>query len=375
MDFQSKPFTFDRVVRILLSVGFLFGFYFLLQRLSSVLIPFLVAVLIAYLINPLVEFLQYKVRLKSRGLSVFISLIIVFGSLYFLALWLIPQFISEMSKMVELLKIYLQDSSFSGFFPKETVDWANDYINQTDFTDLLSPQSVAVTLRKVLGQAWNIFSGSVNFLIGLMSLLIILVYLVFLLIDFKQISDGWPKLVPPTFREPVMEVFDDLTTGMHIYFRAQGLIALIVGVLLAIGFKIIGLPLAIIIGLFIGALNIVPYLQVVGLVPVALLSLLKAMETNQSYWHVILMALIVIAVVQIIQETILVPKIMGRVYGLHPAIILLSLSIWGSLLGLLGMLVALPVTTLLFSYYNRFVLKRGDNEDKNSELSYNKSHS
>ncbi len=365
MDFQSKPFTFDRVVRILLSVGFLFGFYFLLQRLSSVLIPFLVAVLIAYLINPLVEFLQYKVKLKSRGLSVFISLILVFGSLYFLAIWLIPQFISEMSKMVELLKIYLQDSSFSGFFPKETVNWANDYINQTDFTDLLSPQSVAVTLKKVLGHAWNIFSGSVNFLIGLMSLLIILVYLVFLLIDFKQISDGWPKLVPPNFREPVMEVFNDLTTGMHIYFRAQGLIALIVGVLLAIGFKIIGLPLAIIIGLFIGALNIVPYLQVIGLVPVALLSLLKAMETNQSYWHVTLMALIVIAVVQIIQETILVPKIMGRVYGLHPAIILLSLSIWGSLLGLLGMLVALPITTLLFSYYNRFVLKRGDKEDEN----------
>ncbi len=360
MDYQSKPYTFDRVVRILLSLGFLFGFYFLLQRLSGVLIPFLVAVLFAYLINPLVEFLQYKVKLKSRGLSVSVSLLLVFGTLYFLAIWLIPQFISEMSKMVELLKESLQDSSFSSLLPKETLAWINDYINQTDFSDLLNPQSMADTLKKVLGQAWNIFSGSVNFLIGLMSLLIILVYLVFLLIDFKQISDGWSKLVPPNYRSQVLEVFNDLTSGMQIYFRAQGLIALIVGVLLAIGFKIIGLPMAIIIGLFIGALNIVPYLQIVGLIPVALLSLLKAMETNQSFWHVIALALIVVAVVQLIQETILVPKIMGRVYGLHPAIILLSLSVWGSLLGLLGMLVALPVTTLLFSYYNRFVLKNGD---------------
>ncbi len=360
MDIQSKPYTFDRVVRILLSIGLLFGFYFLLQRLSGVLIPFLIAVLIAYLMNPLVEFLQYRLRLKYRVLSVIVSLLIVFGGLYFLAIWLIPQFISEMTKMVQLIKEYLSQTSFSGIIPKEVFTWINDYLNHLKLEDVIDPQNVAGGLKKVFGQAWNIFSGSVNFLFGLMSLLIILVYLVFLLIDFKQISDGWSKLVPPNYRDQVTHVFEDLKTGMHIYFRAQGLIALIVGVLLAIGFKIIGLPMAIIIGLFIGALNIVPYLQIAGLVPVALLSLLKAMESNQSFWHVILMALLVVAIVQVIQETILVPKIMGKVYGLHPAIILLSLSIWGSLLGLLGMLVALPVTTLLFSYYNRFVLQNED---------------
>ncbi len=360
MDIHSKPYTFDRVVRILLSVGFLLGFYFLLNRLSGVLIPFLVALLIAYLINPLVDFLQFKLKFKYRVLSVITSLLIVFGSIYFLAIWLIPQFISEMTKMVELIKEYLSQSSFSSFIPKEVFVWINDYMDHLKIEDLINPQNVAGGVKKVFGQAWNIFSGSVNFLFSLMSLLIILVYLVFLLIDFKQISAGWSKLVPPNYRGQVTQIFEDLKSGMHIYFRAQGLIALIVGVLLAIGFKIIGLPMAIIIGLFIGALNIVPYLQIAGLVPVALLSLLKAMETQQSFWHVILMALIVVAIVQIIQETILVPKIMGKVYGLHPAIILLSLSIWGSLLGLLGMLVALPVTTLLFSYYNRFVLQNDD---------------
>lgn len=355
--FQSKPYTFDRVVRMLLSLGFVVAFYFLLRRLSGVLIPFFVAVLVAYLINPLVEILQYKLRFKYRGLSVFVSLLLVFSIVYFLGIWLIPQFVGEMAKMVSLIQKYLVDSSISSVLPKEVVVWVNDYVNNTNFSDVLNAQNVAESLRKILGHTWNVFSGSVSFLFGVVSLLIILVYLVFLLIDFKQISEGWYKLVPPQFQEPVKHVFADLTSGMHIYFRAQGFIALIVGVLLAIGFKIIGLPMAIIVGLFIGMLNIVPYLQVVGFIPVALLSLLKAMETNQSFWHVILLAATVMAVVQLVQETVLVPKIMGRVYGLHPAIILLSLSIWGSLLGLLGMLIALPITTLLFSYYNRFVLK------------------
>jgi len=358
-NFQSKPYTFDRVVRMLLSIGILLGLYFLLSRLSGALIPFLVAVLMAYLINPLVEFFQYNLKFKNRGLSVATSLIVVFGSIYLLCIWLIPQFIEEMVKMVELIKLHLQNSSLNEFLPKETIDWINDYINNTDFTNILSTQNVAEFLKKILGHAWTVFSGSVSFLIGMVSLLIILVYLVFLLIDFKKISDGWSSLVPSQYRDAVEHVFSDLTSGMQIYFRAQGLIALIVGVLLAIGFKIIGLPMAIIVGLFIGALNIVPYLQIAGFIPVALLSLLRAMETQQSFWHIIMFAIIVMAIVQLIQEIILVPKIMGKVYGLHPAIILLSLSVWGSLLGLLGMLIALPITTLLFSYYNRFVLKNG----------------
>ncbi|GAF04337.1 AI-2E family transporter [Saccharicrinis fermentans] len=365
---HTKPYTFDRVVRIVLSIAFLLAFYFLLKRLSGALVPFFVALLMAYLINPLVDFFQFKCRFKYRGIAVFASLVFVFGGLYFLLLWLIPQFFAEMTKMVQLIQNYLTDASVSNMLPKEVIDYINDFVNNTDFTQLLDPQSVADSLKNIFGHAWKVFSGSMNFLFGIMSLLIVLIYLVFLLIDFKQISDGWLGLVPPRYRKPVHEVFDDLNNGMHIYFRAQGLIALIVGVLLAIGFKIIGLPMAIIIGLFIGALNIVPYLQIAGFVPVILLSLLRAMETNQSFWHVILLAAIVMAVVQLIQETVLTPKIMGRVYGLHPAIILLSLSIWGSLLGLLGMLIALPITTLLFSYYKRFVLKRNEEEGGDIDL-------
>jgi len=80
----------------------------------------------------------------------------------------------------------------------------------------------------------------------------------------------------------------------------------------------------------------------------------------------LLALLIVIVIVQIVQDLFLTPKIMGKMTGLNPALILLSLSVWGSLLGIVGMIIALPMTTLILSYYKRFVLN-DDVEDENGE--------
>jgi predicted PurR-regulated permease PerM len=83
---------------------------------------------------------------------------------------------------------------------------------------------------------------------------------------------------------------------------------------------------------------------------------IKAIENNENIFLVFLSAFAVMAIVQIIQDTLLVPKIMGKTTGLNPAVILLSLSIWGALLGVVGMIIALPITTLLISYYKRYIL-------------------
>jgi predicted PurR-regulated permease PerM len=84
----------------------------------------------------------------------------------------------------------------------------------------------------------------------------------------------------------------------------------------------------------------------------------KAADTGQNFRFIMLLVLIVFAVVQAIQDTILTPKIMGHVTGLHAAIILLSLSIWGSLMGILGMIIALPLTTLSINYYQKYVIRK-----------------
>lgn len=116
--------------------------------------------------------------------------------------------------------------------------------------------------------------------------------------------------------------------------------------------------MAIALGLFIGALNMVPYLQIIGFLPTIVLAILKAADTGENFWVILAGALIVFIVVQAIQDGFLVPRIMGKITGLNPAIILLSLSIWGSLLGMLGMIIALPLTTLMLSYYQRFIITK-----------------
>jgi predicted PurR-regulated permease PerM len=102
----------------------------------------------------------------------------------------------------------------------------------------------------------------------------------------------------------------------------------------------------------------VPYLQIIGYIPTIMLAILKATDTGGNFWIIIASATAVFAVVQIIQDGFLVPKIMGKITGLNPAIILLSLSIWGSLMGMLGMIIALPLTTLMLSYYQRYIINK-----------------
>ena len=163
-------------------------------------------------------------------------------------------------------------------------------------------------------------------------------------------------MLPRRYQPFVNGLLDDVEISMNRYFRGQSLIALCVGVLFAIGFKIIGLPLGIALGLFIGVLNLVPYLQTIGIIPMVLLSLLKSAETGENFWLIFGLSLLVLCIVQAIQDLYLTPKIMGKAMGLNPAIILLSLSVWGSLLGFIGLIIALPLTTLCLSYYKRFVL-------------------
>jgi predicted PurR-regulated permease PerM len=155
-----------------------------------------------------------------------------------------------------------------------------------------------------------------------------------------------------------IRIVSDVKEGMNRYFRGQALVAFLVGVLFSIGFIIIDFPLAIGFGLFIGLLNMVPYLQLVALVPTVLLSLLKAADTGENFWWILACALLVFCIVQVIQDAIIVPKVMGKITGLNPAIILLSLSIWGSLMGIVGMIIALPCTTIILSYYKRYIKKQ-----------------
>lgn len=223
---------------------------------------------------------------------------------------------------------------------------------------MFSQENILDALKVTVPKLWSLISESINLLFGFFTVFLILLYIVFILLDYESISEGWAHLMPKKYRKTVTGILNDVKDGMNRYFRGQALVALCVGILFSIGFLIIDFPLAIGLGLFIGALNMVPYLQIIGFVPTIMLAILKAADTGDNFWIIIASAAAVFIVVQIIQDGYLVPRIMGKITGLNPAIILLSLSIWGSLMGMLGMIIALPLTTLMLSYYQRYIINQ-----------------
>ena len=364
---KTKTFTFDRVVRILISIVIMIAAYLLIQRLSGVLIPFLVAWLIAYLLYPIVKFIQYKCHAKSRVLSIIITMLLITGVIVGGCYLIIPPIIEEMGHLKDIIVEYVTTDSTVASVSGEVQNYIKHNIDINEITKALTVQDVSQFMEEKVPQFFSFISSSVSAIVGFIASLIAIIYIFFILVDYELMAEGLFKMLPKDKRNIVHDIMLDLQKGMNGYFRGQAIIALCVGILFSIGFLIIGFPLAIPLGLFIGFLNLVPYLQVIGFIPTIILALLKAYDTGQSFWGIILSALIVFAVVQAIQDWVLTPRIMGKVTGLNPAVILLSLSIWGSLLGFVGLIVALPLTTLIVSYYKRYVLEETEETAEKSQ--------
>ena len=351
---ERKKITFDLFIRGVITLVVITGFLMLLYRLSNVLVPFFLAWLIAYLIFPLVKLFQYKLRLKYRVLAIIASLLSITLVIGLLTWILVPPIAYEFSRVKDLVYQYVSSSSTASQIPGVINQFIQEHIDTAHVVRLLNKDEFQLMMREALPKIWEVITQSVSILFSLISLLMVLLYTIFILLDYEALSEGWPNLVPRRYRRLCTKIFADISESMNKYFRGQALVASCVGVLFSIGFLIIGLPLAIPLGLFIGLLNMVPYLQIVGFIPTIVLAVIKAADTGENFWFIILTCLIVFAVVQAIQDLFLTPKIMGHVTGMTPAIILLSLSIWGSLMGVLGMIIALPITTLLISYYQKY---------------------
>ncbi len=359
--FDNKPYTLDRVVRLALTVGLLWGIIWLLGYLSDVLIPFAIAVLLAYLINPLVLFIKGKVR--NHILAVFISLILVAIAIILLTLLVVPMIVNQISHMGTVFSGLVTNSEVAEraaqYLPPDIWQAIKDFLIKEDIQDFFKTERffemVETGARKLLPGVWGLITGTTSFLMGIFGLALIVLYLVFLLIDYKKVKEGWKDLIPPAHREWILAFVNDFNDGMNRYFRGQAAVASIVGLLFAVGFTIIGLPMGILLGLLVGLLNMVPYLQTLGIPPALLLAMVRAIETGNSIWLMLGLTLLIFGVVQLIQDAILVPRIMGSATGLSPAVILLSLSIWGKLLGMFGLVIALPMTALLVAYYRRLL--------------------
>jgi len=403
---QETRYTFDRVVRMVLGAAGMVIVLGLLRYLSDVLLPFAAAVILAYLLNPLVTIFERKT--KRRGLAVAITL----GGLGMVGLGvlllLIPLTLSQVDRFQEDLAKLRDDLASSirreaptdttavavegAGFAKSTIGWtelkdgwieyrreagtrarperlsdfrkklsgtyigksldeAVEYTRSDEFRGLL----VGLAKRLAVG-GWTVVAFALNLVLGLTGLVIVLLYLVFLLIDFPEYARTWPTFLPPQYREAMVEFLTQFNDAMRRYFRGQSLVALLTGAMFSLGFSVIGLPMAVPFGLFIGLLSMVPYLPVVALIPAVFFAGLRAIEGDVSFLGSVLLTLMVFALVQVIQDTLITPRVMGQATGLRPIAILLGIFIWGKLLGFMGLLLSIPLTCLGIAYYRRYIL-------------------
>lgn len=354
---DSKPYTFDRVVRIIFSLALVAGIIYLLDILKGVLLPFCVACLIAYMLEPVVQYNRKFLRIKGRILPIGMTILEVILVVALLGYFFIPSIFSELHQMGQLMSRYAETAeTHIPFLPDRIHDVLKNHIDFKSIASEMSGQDIQTLLQK----GFSFVSSSLNLILGVLAWFVVFLYVIFIMLDYERLMLSFRLMVPPKYRRVTYKVGRDIKSSMNHYFRGQALIALIVAVLYAVGFSIVGLPLGIVIGLFNGVLFMVPYLVYVSVIPVTLMCLVYAVDQSVDFWTVWMECMIVYAVAQTLADIVLTPKIMGKAMGMNPAIILLSLSIWGTLLGFLGMIIALPLTALLISYYEQYVINRRD---------------
>ena len=352
-----QEITFDRFIRGTLFVALLALFVAGINWLSAVLLPFFAAWAIAWILAPVVNFLYVRCYIRPRFLAVILTLIgttaIAVG-----ALWLIvPPFLDGILHIKDALLRYLQNDSGHVVLPNWMQNLLQEWLDALQLEHKLKQGNVLQMLRTSLPHVWNVVQSTANVVISLASSAFALLYLVLLLADYDHYATVWLKYVPRSQRAFLEKLSNDAAHNMRGYFRGQMLVAISNGVMFSIGFWLIGLPMPVGMGIFVGVLSFIPYIQVLGILPAALLSLLQMADTGSSFWGMMALVFLVYVVVQVLQDTIFTPRIMGQIMGLSPAVVLLSLSVWGYIAGIIGLMVALPLTTLMLAYYQRYILE------------------
>lgn len=364
----EEKITFDKFVRGMLITIMVIAVLYIVNYLSGALLPFIVAWLFAYLLYPLVRFIQYKMKVKVRALAIIITLLLVIAVIGTMIYFIIPPMIEQFQKLYDVLMRWLQQTTHTNDLSVIAKRWVID--NQHEIERFFKSKDFSDMLKSGMPKVFSVLGQTASVIISIVASCITLLYMFFILLDYEYLTTNWIKIFPKKNRPFWQELMKDVERELNNYIRGQSSVALCMGIMFCIGFSIMDFPMAIGLGILIGIMDLVPYLHTFALIPTAFLAMLKAADTGQNFWYVFGLAVGLFILVQIITETIVIPKIMGKAMGLNPAILLLSLSVWGALLGFIGLIIALPLTTLIIAYWQRYVTKEHEInkiEEKNTK--------
>jgi len=342
---EDKEISLNRklIIKLVMLGTLLVVFYYIFRQqniLNQILKLVFYSILLSYLLNPLVNIIEKKGI--SRGIGVVLIYVILIGIVILLSFSLIPKLSNEIQSLVKILpdqfnKIY---SFFNRFYVKysnqlESLPSSFDGIRDalTEGLDVIQLYLIN-TLKGFTSSILKSFSKVVSFVICP-----ILAF--YFLKDKEYFKKKIYLLLPKTYRNDILKISREIDSSLNKFIRGQLIVAAIVGGFTTIGLLIVGIDFAIIIGIIAGVADIIPYFgPIIGILPALIFALLES--PVKAIW-----VIVVFVVIQQLEGNIISPKIVGESVGLHPVVVMISLLIGGGYFGVLGMLLAVPVTSIL----------------------------
>ena len=341
----------DRIMRLIIGIVIAVLLILLVRALSDVLLPFFVACFVAYLLQPVVEFNRRVLHTKGRAIASIVTLLEVLAVISALVYLFLPSVIREIDMLGAIITDISNGRRAVPPYCRQIIAFVERYANPSEINATLR----SMHIDQLLSKGTSILEESIDVIMSFLAWLLTVIYVLFILIDYPQIVRGFKLIFPHKYRDRALNVVRDVKENMNSYFRGQGLVALCAVVFYCVGFSIVGLPLAIPMGLLVGILYMIPYFQYVTLIPVAVICFIYSLGGTVEFLPLLGKCGLVYLISQSICDYVITPHVMGKAMGMNPAIILLSLSIWGSLLGIIGMIIALPVSSLIMTYYERYI--------------------
>ena len=354
-----RRWTLDRVMHFVLLVLGTVVILWLVNYLRGVLFPFFAAFLLAYIVDPLVTRLTVKVKHRIVAVLIVLASAILIAGVGLRIF--VPMVVGEVRNLGVLISKMFNDSEWSArianLMPGDLYQTIRGMISWEQLASAMQSldfwNEVQNVASKVLPGAWGVLSYTGSVFLWFSGAAVIFMYLVFIMLDMPKLRKGVLNVVPLRLQKEASSFAHETDRFMGTYFRAQSLVALTVGILYAIGFGVMGLPMGVAFGLFSGALNMIPYMQLTTIPMALLLAVVYTLNTGMPFWEVAVIIASIYLAVQVIEDFFLVPRIVGKSMNLPPVGILLSISIWGKLLGFLGLLVAIPFTCLCLVYIDK----------------------
>ena len=383
--FMEKQKIFENVwIRALAIVCVLALFFTLCYFLKGILISLFLAFTIAYIFDPVADYISkrkliFSKRCVPRGLAIAILLTLVFLVMGGLLTYTVPKTVNGVQRVGTKLKsqypkyqeqvigiVNKFEGTELGAFLKlqlENKEGETSVARSAADEKFMFPQLIR-DLRKhvpqvmnvVLGAVKDIFYSTFGFIGVIVNIIVFGVVTVYLLNDFNTIMSKGNELLPFTKKDKIVDIVSKIDGNLKAFFRGQMTVCAILSIIYGIGLTAIGIPMSFLLAFLGGFGNMIPYVGIgFGLIPAIVLAFIQ----YQDITHILLVGL-VFGIGQFLEGTLITPKIVGTKLGLNPVAIILSILICGEIFGFLGLLLAVPIASVVKVLIDEGIVKYKD---------------